>query len=157
AFSSDSIPIHLLNREALKLYLSHLDKGGVIALHISNRYLNLRPVVRRLAADAGLPIRMCDDQDYGLDKSGSNWVVLARSDADFGPLHDLFSLPHLRDDDYDDLIPQGKSRLALGLIAGGILPLRARERWPLMEVEPDDPLWTDDFSNLLKIVNWNWR
>jgi hypothetical protein len=52
AFSSDAIPVHLLTREALALYLAKLDKGGVILLHISNRYLDLAPVVANLVGDA---------------------------------------------------------------------------------------------------------
>ena len=126
----------------------------MISLHISNRYLNLRPVVRKLAADAGVLIRICEDNsNQGQNKSASNWVLLARSDSDFGPLRDLFVLPDWRDDDFHDLVPQTRRR-ALGMVAGGILPLRSRDRWPLMNARPDDPLWTDDFSKLLKLVDW---
>jgi hypothetical protein len=57
AFSSDSVPMHLLTREALALYFSRLNPGGVVVFHISNRYLNLAPVIARLAADAGAPAR----------------------------------------------------------------------------------------------------
>ncbi len=57
AFSSDSVPIHLINREALALYLARLNPGGTIVFHVSNRYLDLAPVVARLAADAGAPVR----------------------------------------------------------------------------------------------------
>ena len=53
AFTSDAIPVHLLTREALQLYLDMLAPGGVLALHISNRYLDLEPVVANLAEDAG--------------------------------------------------------------------------------------------------------
>ena len=49
AFSSDAIPIHLLTREAMELYLSRLAPGGVIALHISNLHLSLSPVLGRVA------------------------------------------------------------------------------------------------------------
>jgi len=54
AFTSDSIPIHLLTREAWALYLARLKPDGVLALHISNRHLNLHPIVKRLADDSGL-------------------------------------------------------------------------------------------------------
>ncbi len=54
AFSGDAIPMHLMTREALALYRQHLLPTGVIAFHISNRYLNLAPVVKRLADDAGM-------------------------------------------------------------------------------------------------------
>ena len=51
AFSGDSVPAHLLTREALEIYLRHLKPNGVIAVHITNRYLNLAPVVQRLAKE----------------------------------------------------------------------------------------------------------
>jgi hypothetical protein len=55
AFCGDAIPAHLLTREAFSLYLRHLKPGGVLALHISNQYLDLAPAVRALAADAHRP------------------------------------------------------------------------------------------------------
>jgi spermidine synthase len=57
AFSSDSIPVHLLTREALALYHAKLAPAGVILFHISNRYLELASVIAALAADAGAPAR----------------------------------------------------------------------------------------------------
>jgi hypothetical protein len=57
AFSSDSIPLHLLTREALALYQRKLAAGGIVLFHISNRYLDLAPVVAALAKDAGAPAR----------------------------------------------------------------------------------------------------
>ncbi len=61
AFSSDSIPMHLLTREALALYLRKLAPGGTLLFHISSRTLDLRPVIGALAADAGVPARMMLD------------------------------------------------------------------------------------------------
>jgi hypothetical protein len=63
AFSSDAIPVHLLTREALQLYLEMLAPDGVLALHISNRYLNLEPVVANLAEDAALGGRLIGDDE----------------------------------------------------------------------------------------------
>jgi hypothetical protein len=77
AFTSDAIPTHLLTREALALYRSRLSDGGVLALHISNRYLDLEPVVAALAADAGMACRA--QRDYY-----SNWTVLAARRRDLG-------------------------------------------------------------------------
>lgn len=57
AFSSDTIPIHLLTREALALYISRLRDDGLLAIHISNRHLELQSVVSALARDAGLAIK----------------------------------------------------------------------------------------------------
>src|SRR6185295_3033617 len=61
AFSSDAIPTHLLTREALSLYLSKLEDHGLILYHISNGYLDLRPVLGDLAQDAGLIALVRDD------------------------------------------------------------------------------------------------
>jgi hypothetical protein len=57
AFSSDSVPVHLITREALALYFARLKPGGIVLFHVSNRYVDLRPIVARLAADAGAPVR----------------------------------------------------------------------------------------------------
>jgi hypothetical protein len=62
AFSSDSIPMHLLTREALSLYLRKLAPGGRILFHISSRTLDLAPVIGALAADAGVPAQILFDQ-----------------------------------------------------------------------------------------------
>jgi hypothetical protein len=87
AFSSDSIPMHLLTREALALYLTKLDDGGMLALHISNRYLDLEPVLANLARDAGLVAWMRDDTAVSAEESRNGkfparWVVLARAPGD---------------------------------------------------------------------------
>jgi SAM-dependent methyltransferase len=64
AFSSDAIPVHLLTREALDIYRQHLRDGGVIAFHVTNRYLNLAPVIRGIAEQAGMKaILVADDPD----------------------------------------------------------------------------------------------
>ena len=63
AFSSDSLPVHLLSREAIELYRSKLAASGVLAFNLSNRYLDLDPVLGRQAADAGLACRIAYDVD----------------------------------------------------------------------------------------------
>ena len=90
AFSSDAIPVHLMTREALDLYLRRLEEGGVLAFHISNRHLHLRPVLSALAAERGLSAivrrdnRHVDDADH--DQLPSEWFLMARSAAAFGDL-----------------------------------------------------------------------
>lgn len=91
AFNSDAIPVHLLTRQALALYLDRLADGGVIAMHVTNRYLDLRPVVGDLARDAHLASLVREDVELTraereAGKAGSVWVVLARRPADLGPL-----------------------------------------------------------------------
>ena len=63
AFTSDSIPAHLLTREALRVYRDRLRPDGLIAIHISNRYLDLEPVVAALAAEADPPMICLTWQD----------------------------------------------------------------------------------------------
>jgi spermidine synthase len=85
AFSSDAIPVHLITKEAVNLYFSKLSRDGILLLHISNRYLDLAPVLAELAYENGLAGRICDDdEDTAIEKYGSTWVLLARTEADLG-------------------------------------------------------------------------
>lgn len=85
AFSSDSIPVHLITKEAVNLYFSKLRKDGVLMIHITNRYVNLAPVLAKLADEKGFTDRLRDDyEDAETGKDGSTWVLLARSENDLG-------------------------------------------------------------------------
>jgi hypothetical protein len=98
AFSSDAIPMHLLTREALALYRQRLAEDGIVAWHISNRYLDLRPVLQGLAADAGMTALIFSDQQIPKESGGrfpSVWVAMTagpktldaiRSDSRWLPL-----------------------------------------------------------------------
>src|SRR5207247_3606543 len=66
AFSSDSIPMHLLTREAIEVYLQHLNDDGILAVHISNRYLDLKPVVRAIGQHFELANVFIDADDSDL-------------------------------------------------------------------------------------------
>jgi len=82
AFSGDAIPLHLCTQECLDIYLKHLAPDGVVAYHVSNMYLNLEPVVRRLAAERELfstCVRTQPDEAAGIQ--GSRWVLLTRNQA----------------------------------------------------------------------------
>lgn len=81
AFSSDAIPVHLVTEQALDLYLSKLAEGGMIAFHISNRSLNLKPILADLAESRKLACIGSDDLKPGSfeGKDPSQWVVMARS------------------------------------------------------------------------------
>ncbi len=90
AFSSDAIPVHLLTRESFKVYERVLDDHGVLFVHISNKHLDLKPVVGALAADAGLTA-LIQDHEPNEKVDGdlaypSEWVVLARDKADIGSI-----------------------------------------------------------------------
>ena len=127
AFSGDSIPIHLLTREALALYRRHLAPGGVLAFHISNQYLDLAPVLARLAESTrtgtGAPLIAREVDSEGNEARGeslASWVLLSE-DADF------FAQP--------------------------ALAARARP----IATQPDVGLWTDQSSSLLPILSWSGR
>ena len=83
AFSSDAIPVHLLTQEAIEIYLRHLKPDGILAVHISNRYLNLEPVVEGLAQRFALQTAVIsdypDEADWWLYTS--TWVLVAKNPA----------------------------------------------------------------------------
>ncbi|HSW40041.1 MAG TPA: fused MFS/spermidine synthase, partial [Acidobacteriota bacterium] len=90
AFSSDAIPVHLITEEAVDLYFSKLAPGGMMAFHISNRNLDLRPVLAGAAKRLNLKgvFREDREQDEQIGKFPSTWAVLARTADDLGPLAD---------------------------------------------------------------------
>jgi hypothetical protein len=123
AFSGDTIPMHLITREALALYLRKLAPGGTLAFHVSNNHLKLAPIFGALARDAGLVCLI--DEDTGVThaqfdqgKLASQWVVMARTKADLGELG-------------------------------------TDSRWAPLEAPSGTQVWTDDYSNLIRIVKWN--
>jgi SAM-dependent methyltransferase len=118
AFSSDSIPVHLLTVEAFRLYFRHLKPSGVLAVHVSNKYLDLKPIVERAAQALGKDTRLVDTDDGDEDSGvfGSTWVLVAGAGT--------FQQPALEG-------------------AGSKLVARNDLR-----------LWTDDYSNLYRIVKW---
>lgn len=84
AFSSDAIPVHLLTLEAFGHYQRHLKADGAIVVHVSNRYLDLHPVVYRLAEKIGFPAVTIDDNDVAYEDAGfygSDWIILTRNTA----------------------------------------------------------------------------
>jgi len=116
AFSSDAIPVHLLTAEAVGVYLRQLRPGGVLAIHISNRYLDLVPVVQQVARHLSLELRQVendDDDDAGVYRS--DWMLLSNSPAAF---------------------------------EGRLLREAARR----IDADPRVRLWTDDYSDLYRIL-----
>ena len=78
AFSADSVPAHLLTVQAMDVYLRHMKPGGVIAFHVSNRYLHLDTVVAKLAQVRGLHTALIDDIPDEADVERSIWMLVAR-------------------------------------------------------------------------------
>ncbi len=90
AFSSDSIPVHMLTAEAIDLYFRKLEPRGLLALHVTNRYLELTPLVRGLARERGLAVaRWREEERVIADEDGnkpSRWLILARERDDLARL-----------------------------------------------------------------------
>ena len=78
-FSSDSIPVHLVTKEAFDLYLAHLAPDGVIAAHITNLHLDLQPVFWQLANYYGLPIKRVNYEGDSQGGFASHWILLSRN------------------------------------------------------------------------------
>jgi hypothetical protein len=137
AFSSDAIPVHLLTREALRLYLQHLEPGGVLAIHVSNINLELAPLVFRLAEQLGLHAIQIDNRPFPRRfQDGATWMVLSRDAGYFDPFPRLAE--RLRD--------------MLGVNQKGLVV-----HYPDAERMRDAPHWTDDYSDLysvIKTVHW---
>ncbi len=81
AFSSDAIPVHLLTKEAFDVYLRHLRPDGVIAVHISNRHFDLKPVLRQLARTFELEAVLIVNPDGPREMWVADWMLLTRNQA----------------------------------------------------------------------------
>jgi hypothetical protein len=114
AFSSDAIPLHLLTREAMALYVRHLGPGGILAFHVSNQFLNLDPEIAQLAASVGLhAMRFEFNPNESIGAYRSTWVLVT-ADPDFFSQPTIFNraLPiapvknlQAWTDDYSSLLP----------------------------------------------------
>jgi spermidine synthase len=110
AFSGDAIPVHLLTSEAIEIYLRALNPDGVLAIHVTNRYLDLEPVVREIANHFGLKAARVHQSEGPMVKP-SDWIILARNNSVLGRaeiasrLHPLDSRRRVRlwTDDYSNL------------------------------------------------------
>jgi SAM-dependent methyltransferase len=115
AFSSDSIPVHLLTKEAMDLYFRHLRPDGILAVHISNRYLNLQPVLEGEVNATQKTARLVDTEDDDTqDVFGATWVLITSPATGFK-----------------------------GELLSNSAPLDSKR---------SVRLWTDDYSNLFKIL-----
>lgn len=126
AFSGDAVPTHLLTREAMQVYLKHLQPDGLIAIHISNLHFDLRRVTDALAAASDLhaitletvPVMDKKTGTQSLIEPGSRWVLMTR-DAE------LLNQPRYKQIEAKDTVPKERQ-----------------------------VLWTDDFSNLIEVLDW---
>jgi hypothetical protein len=125
AFSSDSVPAHLITKEAFETYLTKIKPDGILLTNITNRHIDLKPVLARAAKELGLVALVQDDKE--LDEAGksqgklpSTWVLMARQRSHLRPM-------------IDDI-----------------------GRWKELVAAPGDPLWTDSFSSLVRVLKIQW-
>jgi len=82
AFSGDAIPIHLLTTQAMAVYRKHLARGGILAFHVSNQYLDLPPEIAALAGAAGMEARLVDTPaQASRGEYRATWVLVTNNDA----------------------------------------------------------------------------
>jgi len=91
AFSSDAIPVHLLTREAWDIYLRHLRPDGILAVHVSNKFFDLKPVIDRLAEHSGLPaVKIASAGNKQAGQRDAHWMLVTSNAA-------LLETPKLRE------------------------------------------------------------
>jgi spermidine synthase len=121
AYTSDSLPAHLVSIEAMRLYLEKLAPRGVIAVNISSRFFHLAPLFARMAQSLNMVCYINDDSNLAVPRSAgeylSAWLAIARRREDLGRLLD-------------------------------------NPQWEAVPVDPQTPMWTDDFSNVLSVFRW---
>jgi hypothetical protein len=162
AFSSDAIPAHLLTLQAFKLYFDHLEEDGLLVVHISNRYLDLEPVVERICRELNLHARIMhssgdrvdnrDDGNHAIDslprwyssfKNASSWIVIAKSKEALGAI----------ENDYE----QFEDERQAARLEGKGAKVDYYGRWIPLDPNEEVGLWTDDYSPLIPILKGEWR
>ncbi len=111
AFSSDAIPVHLITREAMAVYLKHVRPGGAVVFHVTNRFLKLAPVVKQIADSLGLYTALITDDAEETSYAKTDWVIVTRdralveNEAVAGKTSAIDTIPGLRlwTDDFNNL------------------------------------------------------
>jgi hypothetical protein len=167
AFSSDAIPVHLITYQAVQLYLDRMRPDGVLCFHISNRYLDLKPVLANIAdqytrdhkkqGDELVGYYMNDTEDE-VGKAGSTWVVLCRSADKLRALkladnwEGRLGMKQIAPDDTKS--PKEWEQVQPALRALGVQAYCLEPRWYPLEVLPEIGVWTDDYASLLRVFSW---
>lgn len=129
AFSSDAIPLHLLTREAFDVYQRSVQPQGLVLVHISNRFIDLEPVLHALVLQDGWHARLRydepSDDDRRLARTGSIWVAMSR---DEGAIDRLVAATAS--------VPEG------------------RGKWRVLANDEPARLWTDDYASVLPLLNF---
>ncbi|HEY0012876.1 MAG TPA: hypothetical protein VGB79_08500 [Allosphingosinicella sp.] len=128
AFSSDAVPMHLLTREALAVYGRAVHRDGIVLFHISNRYLDLEPVIADLARSGGWQTAMLSyeptPEELERNATVSVWIAMSRNPRAIDRLVQL----------------SGEDSMA----------------WTVLEPTPGFDGWSDDFATILPLIRWPW-
>ena len=155
AFSSDAIPVHLLTKDAVQLYLEKLADGGVLIFNTTNRYVRIEAVLAAIAQDLDLECLYCPDFTFRFDhpdRFSADWVVMRRK----GNNHASGGPP---------LSERLESEREWRAWTGALVPPPDGEdakekRWRAIDPMPG-PVWTDGYSNMLnpRVMPWimPWR
>ena len=126
AFSSDSVPMHLLTTEALGVYGRAVRPDGIVLFHVSNRYLDLKPVIANLAERGGWTAAMMEyvptEEEEALNATLSVWIALSRNSEAIDRLVGL----------------SGEDSM----------------NWTMLETQPGFAGWTDDHASILPIISY---
>jgi hypothetical protein len=137
AFSSDSVPMHLLTTEALRTYGRALNPDGIVLFHTSNRYLQLEPVIAELAAREGWMARIMyyepGPEEERLNATISVWIAMSRNPATISAMEGL----------NNGMLSRMESETET-----------PRARWQAVERQPGFSGWTDDHASILPIINF---
>lgn len=128
AYSSDAVPTHLLTVEAFRLYRSKLKENGVLALHTSNRYFDLPPVIKRICDEIGMRVLVGNDNPKNYS---------------------------LRYDDYDLEMIKSSQWVAVTDSESVARLLQIFWKWEPMPEKTGMDLWTDDHASLFQVYRWN--
>jgi len=161
AFSSDAIPAHLLTKESVELYFQRLEEDGLLAIHISNRYIDLEPVVERICRELKLEARLMhgnaqrkppeeryrdrnsyfaernDTEFWENGKYAATWIAVAKTKEALGRI----------DEDTVKFLAQKKQNADIS----------ESERWIPLKANDKLGMWTDDFSPIIPILRDEWR
>ena len=150
AFSSDAIPIHLITQNALRIFFDKVVDDGVIAFHISNRHINLLPVLANIAeAEDVVGLYEQDLEDAAIGKASTTWVVLARK------AEHLERLPN--DVSWDKQVGVADWPKVQAVLRSACVPgCEVEPQWRDLRSQraPRAGVWTDDYSNLLSVFRW---
>jgi hypothetical protein len=147
AFSSDAIPIHLITKEAIQLYIDHITDDGVVMVHTSNRHVDLAQPVVNIAVALGLDYRVGNDVAYPARRKGLDQYALGHTNSEYvmlakkpGILKDLYLLP-------GENIRSENSQVW----SADVQPVRRSLVGWYKPPPPNHRIWDDDYSNILQI------